>query len=187
MAFYAQSGNVDEAAWLIFLMTYFARPADSGWARLQDVYGRLGQGMWNWAVVSADPAAFTAWLAANWRQVRGKFGSHRKYETLRPDSYRNMSRVVEDYVHWIGLRGHGQFFADVVRRAGNDPHRIFDRLYHEMTISSFGRLARFDYLALIGRYGIAPISAGSAYLDGATGPLRGARLLFDGPGWRLSS
>lgn len=49
-----------------------------------------------------------------------------------------------------------------------------------MTITSFGRLAKFDYLALIGRYGIAPISAGSAYLDGATGPLRGARLLFDG-------
>ncbi len=180
VAFYVQNGNVDEAVWLIFLMTYFARPADSGWVRLQDVYGRLGQGIWNWAAVSADPAAFTAWLAANWRQVRGKFGSHRKYETLRSDSARNMARVVEDYVHWIGLQGHRRFFADVVRTAGNDPHRIYDRLYHKMTITSFGRLAKFDYLALIGRYGIAPISAGSAYLDGATGPLRGARLLFDG-------
>lgn len=45
VAFYVQNGNVDEAVWLIFLMTYFARPADSGWVRLQDVYGRLGQGI----------------------------------------------------------------------------------------------------------------------------------------------
>jgi hypothetical protein len=41
-------------------------------------------------------------------------------------------------------------------------------------------LAKFDYLSLIGRYGLAPIAAGSAYLDGATGPGRGARLLVDG-------
>jgi hypothetical protein len=53
-------------------------------------------------------------------------------------------------------------------------------LYHEMRVVSFGRLAKFDYLALLGRYGIVPIGAGSAYLDGATGPLRGAHLLFDG-------
>jgi hypothetical protein len=33
---------------------------------------------------------------------------------------------------------------------------------------------------LIGRYGIAPIVAGSAYLEGATGPANGARLLLDG-------
>jgi hypothetical protein len=45
---------------------------------------------------------------------------------------------------------------------------------------SFGRLAKFDYLSLLGRYAIVPIDAGSAYLDGATGPIRGARLLLDG-------
>ena len=49
-----------------------------------------------------------------------------------------------------------------------------------MSVISFGRLAKFDYLALIGRYRIAPINAGSAYLDGATGPAKGARLLIDG-------
>ena len=49
-----------------------------------------------------------------------------------------------------------------------------------MSVLSFGRLAKFDFLAMLGRYGIAPIAAGSAYLRGATGPLRGARLLFDG-------
>ena len=180
VVFHLQSGDLDEAAWLVFLMTYFARPADTGWLRLRDVYGRLGAGIWDWATVSANPGALVAWLAANWQHVRGKFGNHRKYETLRPDAARSMGRVVNDYVRWIGSAGHRAFFAGVILRAGNDPHVIFDMLYREMRIVSFGRLARFDYLALLGRYGIAPISAGSIYLDGATGPAKGARLLFDG-------
>jgi hypothetical protein len=180
VAFHVQRGNIDEAAWLVFLMTYFARPVETGWLRLRDVYGRLGHGIWDWTTVSADPAAFAAWLATNWRSVRGKFGSHRKYESLRPDTARNMGLVVGNYAQWIGAQGHQRFFGEMIRRAGNDPHTIFDTLHREMRIVSFGRLAKFDYLALIGRYGIAPISAGSAYLSGATGPVTGARLLFDG-------
>lgn len=180
VAFHLQAGNVDEAAWLIFLMTHFARPADSGWRRLADVYGQLGQGVWDWPSVSKDPAAFAGWLAANWEAIGGKFGNHRKYESLRPDANRSMARVVADYVHWIGPGGHARFFADLVRRAGNDPHVIFDVLYREMPVVSFGRLARFDYLMLLGRYGLAPISPGSAYLDGATGPRSGVSLLFTG-------
>jgi len=49
-----------------------------------------------------------------------------------------------------------------------------------MVVTSFGRLAKFDYLMLLGRYGIANVLPSSAYLDGATGPLAGARLLFTG-------
>ncbi len=180
VAYHVQNGDVDEAAWLVFLMTHFARPVDTGWLRLRDVYGRLGQGRWDWATVSGNPAAFNAWLAANWQGIRGKLGNHRKYESLRPNASRPMSAVVDSYVRWIGPSGHARFFADVVRRAGNDPHAIFDVLYRELPMPTFGRLARFDYLSLIGRYRIAPIAAGSAYLDGATGPAMGARLLLDG-------
>lgn len=180
VAFHVQAGNVDEAAWLLFLMTHFARPADSGWKRLTDVYGRLGAGTWDWASVSGHPGAFTTWLAANWTTIGGKFGNHRKYESLRPTANRNMGRVVAEYVGWIGLNGHARFFADIVRRAGNDPHVIFDVMYREMPVVSFGRLAKFDYLMLLARYGIAPISPGSAYLDGATGPRSGVSLLFTG-------
>lgn len=43
VAFHMSQGNVNEAGWLIFLMTHFARPL-SGWQRLKDVYGRLGAG-----------------------------------------------------------------------------------------------------------------------------------------------
>lgn len=180
VAFHMQQGNVDEAGWLIFLMTHFARRPDTRWRRLQDVYGQLGAGIWDWPTVSANPAAFNNWLAANWMNVGGNFGNHRKYESLRPTAKRPMQRAVADYLAWIGPGGHAAFFAGAVVAAGNNPHTIFDYLYQRLAINSFGRLAKFDYLSLIGRYGLAPIEAGSAYIDGATGPGNGARLLIDG-------
>ena len=178
--YYMQNGEPEEAAWLVFLMTYFAKPADSGWLRLADVYGRLGAGIWNWDTVSADAEVFIRWLETNWEAVRGKFGNHRKYESLSPATNRSFRRVVTAYLNWIGDAGHARFFADATRAAGNDPGVIFDVLYRDMKVLTFGRLAKFDYLALIGRYGIAPIHAGFAYFDGATGPASGAKLLFDG-------
>lgn len=180
VAFHMQQHNIDEAGWLIFLMTHFARRPDTGWLRLQDVYGRLGAGIWDWATVTADPPAFYRWLEINWRRIRGAFGNHRKYESLRPTAKRPMSRAVSDYLDWIGAGGHTAFFTSAVRTAGNDPHVIFDHLYDALEVKSFGRLAKFDYLSLVSRYGLAPIEAGSAYLDGATGPGKGARLLIDG-------
>lgn len=180
VAFHLQQGDIDEAGWLIFLMTHFARRPDSGWLRLQDVYGQLGNGNWTWKAVTANPTAFYDWLTANWQAVRGAFGNHRKYESLRPGSNRPMARAVADYLAWIGTGGHAAFFAAQVRVAGNSPESIFDHLYTSMKVRSFGRLAKFDYLTLLGRYRLVHASPGSAYLDGATGPSQGARLLVDG-------
>ncbi len=180
VAFHIQQGNLDEAGWLIFLMTHFARHGATGWLRLQDVYGKLGTGIWDWQTVNANPAAFQFWIDGNWHHIRGSFGNHRKYESMRPTASRPFSKVIDDYLAWIGPAGHASFFSKAVLAAGNDPHTIFDHLYESLKVISFGRLAKFDYLSLVGRYGLAPISAGSAYLDGATGPGRGARLLFDG-------
>jgi hypothetical protein len=180
VAYHLQNGDIEEAAWLVFLMTHFAKPASSGWLRLQQVYGRLGQGIWNWPAVKANPDAMIKWLEQNWPNIGGKFGNHRKYESLRPNSNRSFSRVLKSYLAWIGDNGHEKFFSKVVQKGGNDPRQIFDVLYKSMKVTTFGRLAKFDYLALIGRYGIAPIIAGSAYLKGATGPTTGARLLFTG-------
>ena len=181
IVYHLQQGDIDEAAWLIFLTTHFGKPAGSGWKRLTDVYGRLGRGRWDWIAVSSDVASFEKWLAVNWQRIGGKFGNHRKYETLRPDSAKGTATVVKSYVEWIGpSRSHRAHFAAAIRAAGNDPHTIFDALYRGMKVQRFGRLAKFDYLSLIGRHGIAPIEAGSAYLDEATGPAKGGRLLFDG-------
>lgn len=180
VAFHMQQGNIDEAGWLIFLMTHFARPADTKWQRLQDIYGRLGAGVWNWATVSANPAVFYNWIDQHWQQIRGKFGNHRKYNSLNPNAANPLRETVNDYLAWIGPGGHAAFFANAIRLSGNNPHTIFDHLYNDMQVLTFARLGKFDYLSLVGRYGLAPISAGSAYLKGATGPQSGARLLVDG-------
>lgn len=180
VAFHTQQGNIDEAGWLIFLMTHFARHKKSGWQRLQDVYGKLGAGIWDWVSVRANPPNFFQWLSTNWQNIGGAFGNHRKYESLNPDANRPMSRTVEEYIAWVGANGHQNLFVNAVQTSGNDPHVIFDYLYQSLNVSSFGRLAKFDYLSLIGRYNLAPIAAGSAYLDGSTGPAKGAKLLVDG-------
>ena len=61
VAYHLQQANVDEAAWLLFLMTHFARPANTQWLRLKDVYGMLGLGIWDWPSVSQNPASFARW------------------------------------------------------------------------------------------------------------------------------
>ena len=180
VAYFVQTNQLEEAAWLIFLMTHFAKPEESGWLRLKDVYGKLGTGRWTWKEVKSDPSDFQRWLAQNWQQIRGKFGNHRKYESLRPSSNRDTSSVVASYLSWVGPQGQIAHFNKLVRTLGNDPHTIFDGFYHDLKVKSFGRLAKFDFLSLLGRYQVVPMDAGSAYLSGATGPLAGVRLLFDG-------
>ncbi len=177
VAFHIANGNLDEAAWLVFLITHFAKPAHNGWLRLQDVYGMLGNGLWDWPSVSGNPAAFDAWLAANWTGIRGKFGNHRKYESLRPGTVSYTGFVVCEYVRLIGTQGHQAFIQGVLAHGPNDR---FDAMYRSLNVPRFGRLARFDYLMLLARYGIVAMQPLSAYLQGATGPSRGARLLFNG-------
>jgi hypothetical protein len=177
VALHVANGNLDEAAWLVFLMTHFAKPADTGWLRLRDVYGLLGNGVWDWPSVTGNPASFDAWLTANWTAIRGKFGNHRKYESLRPGSNRPTGFVVSEYVRMIGAQGHQAFFQNVL---ANGPNDRFGAMYGAVNLPSFGRLAKFDYLMLLSRYGIVPMQPLSAYLEGATGPSRGANLLFTG-------
>jgi hypothetical protein len=46
-------------------------------------------------------------------------------------------------------------------------------------VHRYGRLAKFDYLAMLGKLDLAPVEPGSTYMTGATGPVSGARLFFD--------
>jgi len=73
------------------------------------------------------------------------------------------------------------FFQAAVKHCGQDPRATFDYLYESMKdVASFGRTARFDYLTMVGKLRLAQIEPGSTYMQGATGPLSGARLLFGG-------
>lgn len=178
---YARAGRLDEAFWLVFLATHFGEHPKHGWRRLQDIYWGLGSGTWSWERTSADPNAFRSWLRDNIVRIGGGFGNHRKYASLKADSAQGTAAVVESYIDWVGpKRSHAAVVGELVRAGGNHPHAIFDRFYNSMKVKQFGRLGKFDFLALIGRLELAPISPGSAYLKGATGPLNGARLLFGG-------
>lgn len=179
--FHARSGNLDEAVWLVFLATHFGEHPKSGWRRVRDVYSGLGASTWTWDRVSKDVESFKKWLESKRDSIGGAFGSHRKYETLDPYSPVGTGAVVDSYVSWIGpKRSHGACFAGLILAGGNDPGKIFDEFYQNMSVARFGRLGKFDFLAMLGRLGLAPISPASTYLAGATGPLRGARLLFGG-------
>lgn len=184
-----RQGNVDEAYWLVFLATHFGKHAKDGWRLARDVYGRLGgPGLWDWAHIGADPAGFRPWLAANEAILRGgggvsrRFSNHRKYESLKASSNNGTAAVFETYVAWVGPpRTHQDLVRDTHRRIGQNPRDVFDHLYRGMDcVQRFGRLAKFDYLTMLGKLGTAPIVPGSAYLGEATGPLAGARLLFEG-------
>lgn len=182
-------GNHDEACWLVFLSVHFGKHLRDGWRLSRDVYGRIGQpGLWTWRNVAADPEQFSGWISDNFATlsggdgVRRRFGNHRKYETLRPESGRSTGNVVATYVRWVLSVGtHRELFDHHCALADGEPKGAFDRLYVSLNpVLSFGRTARFDYLTMIAKLRLADIQPGVAYLHGATGPLRGARLLVGG-------
>ncbi len=183
-----RNGDAEEAIWLVFLAIHFGKALGSGWRLARDVYGRMGQGLpWTWATISANPDDFREWLATSYAALKGdgiprNFGNHRKYETLRPDSRRSTANVVDSYISWVGpSRSHQSLLAAAKNACGDDPRRMFDHLYRSMSmVTSFGRTARFDYLTMLGKLELASISPGSTYMEGATGPVRGASLLFSG-------
>jgi hypothetical protein len=179
--------QTDDAFWLVFLSVHFGKHHSGGWRYLREVYGRLGDGeVWDWKSVCTDPVGFRAWLQHNQAAIRqagvpGGFGNHRKYESLDGYSPAGTGTVVASYVEWVTqAANHAGLFEGAIADASGDGQAAFDRLYRDMsqTVRRFGRLARFDYLAMVGKLGLAGIEPGSTYLNGATGPLRGAQMLF---------
>jgi hypothetical protein len=184
--FWMRKGNNDEAFWLVFLFVHFGKHRKDRWRLVRDIYGALGGNPWTWKRVSTDPSAFRKWLAANENTLRGdgvsrRFGSHRKYESLSASSSAGTAAVIKSYVEWVAPpRTLHQVIQEAHKQVGQNPRDVFGFLYDSMKmVKRFGRLARFEYLTMLGKLGLAPIEPGSAYMNGATGPLQGARLLFD--------
>jgi len=182
--YYRSIGNIDEACWLVFLATHFGKHLTTGWRLLKDVYGALGHGpAWTWDRVSLLPWGLGDWLVANYPILTGDgtprhFGNHRKYESLR-STPNGTGAVVASYVQWINaFGGHACLFFQA--SDSRSSRQAFAWLYANMAVHRFGRTAKFDYLTMLSKLQLASIEADSAYLSGATGPLRGARLLVDG-------
>lgn len=181
-AFSLQNGCLDEACWFVFFAVHFGKNKERGWLLARQVYGALGAGTWNWATISKNPEAFRSWLGANrTRLTSGGFGNHRKYISLDPASHAGTAAAVHSYVSWVlGAGGHATLFNTALSQCHHNARQAFRFLSSTMPVVSFGRTGIFDYLAMIGNLGIATIEPDSAYMNGATGPYAGARLLFLG-------
>lgn len=171
----------EEAFWLVFLATHCGRNLRTEWRLASELYGSWEAEPWSWARVSAAPQAYAEWIDYYHERFQGKFGNHRKYESLKPGP-KGTSAVMRSYIAWITRHGsHVEMIAQAQAQAQGAPRHAFGLLYEQMrSVLRFGRTGRFDYLTMLGKVGIASIDADSTYINEATGPKRGARLLFDG-------
>jgi hypothetical protein len=184
-----RTGDLDEAGWLIFLFTHFGRNLRSGYRLLRDVYGRFGgQERWDWKTTSNDSFGFRQWLDRQSSTLKSDhtghraFGNHRKYQSLNAWKENGTGSAVESYVAWVkGAGGHQELFAQALASVRGDGQKAFRKLYAQMNVvMSFGRTAKFDYLSMVGKTGLAQIEPDSVYFGSATGPVSGAKLLFHG-------
>jgi hypothetical protein len=181
------SGNIDEAYWLVFLSVHFGKHRHAGWRFVQEVYGKFGQQpYWTWEETSVNTQLFRDWLRANQKKImRGSkrgFGNHRKYQSMDADKPAGTGMAIQSYVNWVmAFGGHQQLIQYSLGLCQGNPEKAFDWLYHSMKdVVSFGRTAKFDYLSMLRKMGLAQIKPGLAYLTNSTGPVSGARLILQG-------
>ncbi|MEM8750026.1 MAG: hypothetical protein AAGF28_06965 [Pseudomonadota bacterium] len=183
-ALFQQEGKYDDAFWLTFLATHFGKHAEDKWSLCAAFYGRLGTGKtWDWETVSANNGELREWVEHNKAELDAlpyRFSNHRKYVSLTADGGKGTAAALESYISWILENGnHAELIRNTHKSVGQEPTAAFDSLFGQMDkVRQFGRLGRFDFLTMIGKLGIAPIEPGIPYMKGATGPLPGARLLF---------
>ncbi len=184
-AWFNQNGHTEDSFWMIFLGTHFGKNRRSGWNLLREVYkGNKKLGPWTWASINSNFDAFRRWLEADYKRIKssGSFGNHRKYQSLDPYSQTGTGVAIGSYLEWIKSAGdHTTLFNDALSKFSGDSRASFNFLYNSMNqVMTFGRTAKFDYLTMVGKFDLAPIQPGLTYMNGATGPKRGARLLFGG-------
>tara|TARA_R110001606_G_scaffold162682_1_gene306781 strand:- start:1560 stop:2486 length:927 start_codon:yes stop_codon:yes gene_type:complete len=177
------AGEVDEAYWLIFLATHFSKHHVDGWGLMRAIYGALDRSdVWTWSNVTANPSSFFNWLDDNYDSFANlRFGNHRKYESKRRFGDRGFEAVFQSYLTWVGpTKSHEQKIRSLIG-GFNNRATSFDVMYHSLDeVVSWGRLAKFDHLTMLGKLRLAPIEPGRAYLAGATGPRKGVALLLTG-------
>lgn len=176
--------DYDEAVWMVFLFVHFGHHRTAGWQYAREVYGRLGDGKrWTWEETAGDPISFRLWLKAHQDEIQagtGRFGNHRKYESLDAWSDGGTGAVVQSYVDWVLEAGgdHEARFADLALLS---PEERFDELFQQLrAVRRFGRVARFDYLTTLQRLGLLEVRPPHSYLVPHGGPLYGACLLING-------
>lgn len=180
-----ESGNYDEACWLIFLSTHFGKNIKTKWKLCRDIYSGLGTNTWTWDNVTERFGDFEYWYRSVSSELikarkQRQYGNHRKYETLKNDSKRSIPRVFKSYIDFIGnTRSHAARFSEA-ETVAQTPDAFFELLYSNMrSVISFGRTAKFDYLTMLRKTNLLNIEPGHLFLKGSTGPIKGCRLLFN--------
>ncbi|MNP36364.1 hypothetical protein D3C76_1297480 [compost metagenome] len=139
--------------------------------------------IWSWINVTSNPDEFIQWLADNHIKLGrlGAFGNHRKYESLNPKKRNWNGAIIKSYIDWVHSFGdHLDLIKTFEEKSINKKNR-FNMLYKSMSsVLRFGRTAKFDYLTMLEKLDIMDIEADSTYMSEATGPKRGANLLFFG-------
>jgi hypothetical protein len=180
--FHKQRGNINEAFWLAFLSVHFGRNLQTRWRLLTDVYRGLGNSIrWDWDTIVGHVGEFREWLDASEFELKltGKFGNHRKYENCSGSKPRGTGAAIASYVAWVGPNhDHVEMINRAKDSVGDNPRELFDFLYQNMNVTTFGRMGKFDYLTTIGKLGLVDIEPGNTYLKGATGPWKGVKVLF---------
>ncbi|MCP8687283.1 hypothetical protein MRS74_06875 [Marinobacterium sp. OS208] len=177
--FHRNSQNINEAFWLTFLAIHFGKNLKKGWKLVREFYGSLGNdnNIWTWDRITKNQDYFNNWININYISFSGSYGNHRKYETLKPEKKRSPSNVISTYIEWAG-NNHERLIQDT-RNNEINPRVAFEALYKSMSnVASFGRTAKFDYLTMIAKLELTNIEPGKTFMTGATGPVKGARLLF---------
>lgn len=179
-------GEFDEACWLIFLAIHCGKHGKDGWRLVREIYAGPRPGAeWTMARVNGNFAGFDHWLASRYAvwtatDTSPRFGNHRKYETLDPTSASSTTAVIRSYLDWANAQvDHQTRFNRAIDAADGDRVIAFNQVYKSMSaVIRFGRLAKFDYLCMLGKCGLTDIYPGHPYLAGATGPRAGATRLF---------
>lgn len=103
-----------------------------------------------------------------------KFGHHRAYESIN-----QLPLAFSSYIDFINEQGGHQA---LFRPKGTtlDKTAYFQKLYAliRKNVYRFGRLTTFEYLCLLGKIDLAEVEPDSCYIAEASGPKRGAKLLF---------
>ncbi len=177
------SNNYEEACWLTFLSVNFGKHKTTKWKLTEEIYGaNSNKAVMTWNRMNCNPNLLTNWLSNNHLILSGKFGNHRKYETLNTSKRNHTGETISSYVQWVNkFGGHRNLFQQALLQANGNPEKAFSILYQSMDdVTRFARTGKFDYLTMIAKLGLCNLEPDKAYISGATGPKKGIALLMHG-------
>jgi len=180
--YHKRNNNIDEAFWLVFLAVHFGKNLRSGWNLPRQLYNGLGENLWSWNNINDNFDDFLTWLNDSQTDLKkeGGFGNHRKYVSLSATKEFGTGSAIGSYLEWVKKYGsHSNLKKEVEKKYTNDSKILFNGLYGEIDqLATFARMGKFDLLCMIGKLNLITIEPGSLYMNGATGPMAGSKILF---------